>query len=361
MRRTDAEPAVYAPRSVVIANPHAIGDVLMMLPLAGALRRKWPQVRLHFAGRLYTRPLVQACEFFDGLIDSESIIADPGVLKRIGADVFINPFSDEHLARAAFKARVPIRVGNLLRRGAPYCNRFVAYRSTRHDHMLTFAMRHAQVLGLDAADLSADHRQLFGLSRIGAPPETLGQQLDPGRFNLILHPKSGGSGREWPLPYYLELAGTLAGMNAFKLFLTGSPGEREVVERECPELLRGSLATDLMGKLSMEDLLTFVKAADGVLACSTGPLHIAAALGRHALGIYATSPGLDPIAWRPLGGPLARALSAPGRCRQGFGQCPRNAGPPCNCTRALQPQDVMSGLVLPALDAHRRAAAAAGG
>ena len=335
-----------APRTVVLANPYAIGDTVMMLPLAGAIRRHWPDVKLHFAGRQLA--LVRACEFFDSVIDSEEIIADPAMLKRLGTDVFLNPFSCNDMARAAFAARVPIRVGNLFRRrSAAFHNRFVAYGNTGYSHMLGFALRHVKALGVPVDPLPSDPRELFGLTRVGPPPEKLRQQLDPGRFNLILHPKSGGNGREWPVEHYLELARTLGKTNRFKLFLTGAENERQVVERDCPELLRSDLTTNVMGTLSQAEMIAFINVADGLLASGTGPLHIAAALGRRALGIYATGPTLDPTSWRPVG-PFARTLCSPGRCKPGSQTCPKKTGPPCSCTRALKPDEVVSRLVMPA-------------
>lgn len=341
------ETKLKSPRSVVIANPHGLGDALMVFPLAGAIRRRWPGVRLHFVGRPYVQPLVAACEFFDGFIDSDAVIRDPGTLKAVEADTFLNPFPDDDLARAAFAARVPVRVGNLFRRSALYCNHYVAYGSTLRAHILSFYLLHAQVIGVPAEPLPRHHPGLFGLTRLRAPSEKFARQLDPDRFNLILHPKSGGSGREWPLQHYLELARTLNKTSAFKLFLTGSDGERQLIERECPELVQGDLATDLMGTLSLEELLAFVNAADGLLAASTGPLHLAAALGRHALGIYAAGLGLDAAAWGPIG-PLARTVCPPGRCKPGVGPCHKAKGPPCPCTRALMPDEVVERLVMPA-------------
>jgi len=340
---------VKAPKVIVLVNPWAIGDVVMMLPLAGAIRRQWPGVKLHFAGR--QPEITRACEFFDSVIDSEAMIADPAMLKRLGTDVYLNPFSDELIARVGFKARVPVRVGNLLRRRTVvFCNRFVAYGVARYGHMLDFSMRHVQALGVSAYPLPTGHRELYGLTRVPPAPDQLQRLVDPARFNLILHPKSGGSAHEWPLEHLLELARTLQRSGGFKLFLTGNQAERQFVERECPGLLNEGLATDLMGTLSRQDLLGFINAADGLLGNSTGPLHMAAALGKHALGIYPTRPGMDAETWRPLG-PRAKALSAPGRCA--LRQCIKQLGPPCACTRAVSVEQALKELVLPALEQWR--------
>ena len=51
----------------------------------------------------------------------------------------------------------------------------------------------------------------------------------------------------------------------------------------------------------MPQFLAFIAAADGLVAGSTGPLHLAAALGRHALGLYPPIRPMHPGRWAPLG------------------------------------------------------------
>ena len=58
---------------------------------------------------------------------------------------------------------------------------------------------------------------------------------------------------------------------------------------------------DLTGKMSLLDLISFINNVNGLVAASTGPLHIAAALGKHALGIYAPMKPIHPGRWKPLG------------------------------------------------------------
>lgn len=48
-------------------------------------------------------------------------------------------------------------------------------------------------------------------------------------------------------------------------------------------------------------MISFIAQIDGVLAASTGPLHIAAALGKHAIGLYAPMRPIHPGRWAPLG------------------------------------------------------------
>lgn len=335
---------IQRPRRIVVANPHHLGDAVMTFPLAGSLRRRWPQAEIIFCGVPQLRPLVDACEFFSDFVDSTKIVADPTLLQRMGVDVFVNPFPDDELARAAWISRTPIRVGNLLRPTARYCNRFVAYNSTLDSHVLRTYSRHLKPFRIDAPDAALPPQQLFGLTRIPVLPPQFAALLPDDRINLILHPKSGGSGREWPLHSWLELARSLVAQGRFRLVLTGSSRERELITAECPQLLSESLAIDLMGKLCLPEFLALIARADGMVASSTGPLHIAAVLGRRALGIYPAGKGLDPTCWSPLG-PHVRILRAAGNCHPGRGSCPRAKGPPCPCISALEPDRVAAELV----------------
>jgi len=78
----------------------------------------------------------------------------------------------------------------------------------------------------------------------------------------------------------------------FRIFLTGRTPEREALLAEAPALLTRPGVVDLMGRMSLDQMIAFVGAVDGLVGNSTGPLHIAGALGRHTLGLFpgATAP-----------------------------------------------------------------------
>jgi ADP-heptose:LPS heptosyltransferase len=343
----EAHPSA-APRAVVIAHPYHLGDTLFVFPLAALIKRRWPTAKVHLAGRPYVRALVEACEHIDSFIDSDALLQEPDLFGRLGTDILLNPFPDRDLARAGLQARVPIRVGNLRRLKIAHCfNRFVYYSHRRsRAHMVDLNLRNLRPLGIDPAIPHSMLHSLFGLTRLAplsAPHQAL---LGSDRFNLILHPKSGQQAREWPLASYLALARALA-PERFRIFLTGVAGEREQLQRDCPELLRLPNVTSLMGELSLPTFLSFIGAADGLVASSTGPLHVAAALGRRVIGIYPSGRGIDPLRWGPIG-PQAHALSAPGLCRPRNGTCPKYLGPPCPCTQAIAPARVLRLLAPPA-------------
>ena len=60
-------------------------------------------------------------------------------------------------------------------------------------------------------------------------------------------------------------------------------------------------AHDLTGRLALAELLAVLAAADGVVAASTGPLHLAALLGTRTLGLFSPVRPLHAGRWGPLG------------------------------------------------------------
>jgi ADP-heptose:LPS heptosyltransferase len=135
--------------------------------------------------------------------------------------------------------------------------------------------------------LVADHRDFDSL-------------LSKEKFNLIIHPKSKNSAREWKLENYYRLIESLPKQN-FKIFITGLKEEGETIADEYPALLSHPNVIDLTGKFTLDELTSFINQADGLLACSTGVLHLASALGKRTLGIYSPMKPIHPGRWMPLG------------------------------------------------------------
>jgi heptosyltransferase-3 len=160
--------------------------------------------------------------------------------------------------------------------------------------------------------------------------------LSRDQFNLIIHPKSKGSAKEWGLENFNNLINVLPPQD-FRIFITGLKDEGELIQREAPELFDHPHVTNLTGQLNLEEMISFVGAADGLLACSTGVLHLAAALGKYALGIYAPIKPVHPGRWKPIG-PFAAHLVLDKNCNK----CGRD--PYCECIRSISVDQVRNKL-----------------
>jgi ADP-heptose:LPS heptosyltransferase len=123
-----------------------------------------------------------------------------------------------------------------------------------------------------------------------------------------------------------------------QVILSGTTAEGDIVRAACPALLAEPNVTDAFRRFTLPQLLAFIAAADGIVSANTGPVHLAAVLGIHALGIFPGRDTLNGKRWFPLG-PKGEALQA-------VESCPRNAkcdlsfGGPCQCTTSITPQMV---------------------
>ncbi len=320
--------------TIIISRTDNIGDVVLTLPLVAYIRKKYPHARILFLAKTYIRPLIEACENIDEFLDAEEVLALPETFmqvdffKKLKADVIIHVFPNHEVAWLARKAGIPMRIGTSHRSYHwLYCNKLVNFsrkRSNLHEAQLNFKL--AYPLGLEVPGL-ADLKNSYGLTRV---PQINTDILDKTRFNLIIHPKSRGNGREWDWKHYNKLVEILP-KEKFKIFVTGTEEEGKVIRENL--LKNHPEVNDMTGKQTFSELIGFISKADGLVASGTGPLHLAAALGRKAIGLFPPIKPIHPGRWAPLG-PDAHFLVLDKTCVE----C-KNGGS-CTCINSITPEEV---------------------
>ena len=293
----------------LVSRTDAIGDVVLTLPVCGRLRQLFPGCRVVLIGRTYTAPVAAACPWVDDFLNLDELLQLPkpaqvAALRSCQAAAIIHVFPHRALADLARRAGIPIRIGTRNRWWHWLsCNRLVRL-SRRHSplHEAQLNLQLLRPLGAGAAPGLAEVAALVQLTAPGPLADWLREllaQRQPGQLNVVLHPRSRGSAREWGLGNFGQLARRLH-RAGHRVFVTGTAAEGA----ELADWLRehdACLAANLTGQLSLPQLLAFVAAADGLVAGSTGPLHLAAALGRHTLGLYPPIRPMHPGRWAPLG------------------------------------------------------------
>jgi heptosyltransferase-1 len=96
-------------------------------------------------------------------------------------------------------------------------------------------------------------------------------------------PGTRGPAKQWPPERYLELARRVAPMQGVRLVLVGSPDEHSLLDR-IVRGLDGHSPITFTGPI--DDLVVLLRRANLVVGNDTGPLHIAAALGRPTIGLF---------------------------------------------------------------------------
>jgi ADP-heptose:LPS heptosyltransferase len=319
---------------IAISRTDNIGDVMLSLPMAGLLKQVMPNATIAWIGKTYTRDLIAACRHVDEFYDIGELTANPDLLRNARPDAIVHVFPHRELAKIAAEAHIPLRIGTSHRWFHwLYCNRLVHLgrkNSPLHEAQLNIRL----LKPLLGKDLIVPLQEIAGLYGFSAPDLPIAHL--PEKPFVILHPKSKGSAREWPVADYLNLAQLLE-KQGIDCAVTGTAAEGDTIRQSCPELLRQANVHDFTGKLSLAQLIALIEKSSGLVACSTGPLHIAAALGKPAIGIYPPMRPIHPGRWAPVG-TRAEVLVLNKNCQA----CKRSGN--CACIAAIRPDSVLAAL-----------------
>ena len=144
-----------------------------------------------------------------------------------------------------------------------------------------------------------------------------------GRRAIALAPGAVGPSKRWPVASYAALAAQLA-RDGYRIWVIGGPGEAPLAA----EIVQADPANvqDLTGP-DLRNAILALAAACAAASNDSGLLHVAAALGTPAVGIFGPT---SPWHWAPLN-PIAAALEIEGTldcrpchkpvCRLGHHRC----------------------------------------
>jgi heptosyltransferase III len=288
-------------KRIIVSRTDSIGDVVLALPVTAILKRLFPECTLIFLGRGYTKNIIECCEYIDEFADWDEIkINKKDAIKSLRADAIIHVFPRKEIAIAARSAGIPLRLGTSSRLYHwGQCNKLIRLsrrRSSLHESQLNLKLLHP--LGAKRLFTLPEIPLLYGLSKVKPLKEEYRKLIDPECFYLLLHPGSRGSSREWGLHNFARLIELLPD-EKFKVFITGTREEGESVKNALFEKFPRLI--NLCGKFNLHELISFIANTEGMVATSTGPLHLASALGRNAIGIYPPIRPMHPGRWSPVG------------------------------------------------------------
>jgi len=309
--------------NLIISRTDAIGDVILTLPLASYLKSLEPGRKIIFLGRNYTKAIIEACPDVDIFANWDDISGlskkeQTEMFKSFNANTIIHVFPKKEVAFLAKKAGIKIRIGTSHRwYHWLYCNylpSFTRRNANAHEAALNFML--LKPFGFKDLPSKEELNDYCRLQLEDCLSDEMRMLPAKDKYNIVLHPLSKGSAREWGFENYLKLISLLP-EERFRIFISGTTTEASKMERFLKEL--PGHVIDITGKTDLKGLMAFINACDAIVACSTGPLHIGAALGKIAIGIYPPIRPMHPGRWAPLGD-KAKAIvveKACNDCRKG--------------------------------------------
>ncbi len=290
------------PKNILIIKPSSIGDVVHALPIWNLLHRHYPKARISWliapacAGIVEGLPGINLLRFerkrwgnfWRSPSAARELLAFNRHLREQGFDLVLDIqglFRSAWFARAT---RAPVRVG---------------FANAREMAWLFYT--HRVDVGTPEQHAIERYRKL--LSAIGCPdgpvefpfPVTevdraaARQLVSKGGEYAVLCPGANWLTKRWPTRYFAQLVPELQKRFGLRSVVAGGPGDSELAAQ-----IPGAL--NLCGKTTLMQLVALMERARLVITNDSGPMHIAAALGRPLVAVFGPT---NPVRTGPYGRP----------------------------------------------------------
>jgi lipopolysaccharide heptosyltransferase II len=348
-------PARSYPRRILVIRLDLIGDLVLTLPLAQALKRAYPGAEIDL---LATPASAKVVTFHPAL--KEIIAYDPNIWRRPQA-LFRGQNWREALAlRQCLLARdydlvicahgawasviallsgAPRRIGfaketypGLLTDVVPGGH----WQPGDHIHEVDYGLQLARAAGVSAdllervPYLAVDQQSQQQIEQL-----LVQEGLRASKPLIACHVAShNGQSKRWPVPYWATLIDRLIREEGANVVLTGASGDLSFVSEVVQRMHERPV--NLAGKTSLLQLAALLKRANLLITGDSGPMHIAAAVGTPLIAIHGpTDPALSgPVSPRATVvrdkiwcSPCYTARGGPADCRFFTTQCMKNIAP----------------------------------
>ncbi len=291
-------------KKILIVRTDRIGDVILSTPVAEILKQKFPQARIDFLVASYTAPILKNNPFINEIILDDNKSAKGFMdlrktIKKNNYDLAVVLHPTLRLAYLLKSAQIPVRIGTGYRAYSFLFNQKIyQHRKTVEKHELEYNLDMLKPLGMEALKiapkiyLSEDEKRNARdfLKKLGIGEEDI---------LVIIHPGSGGNCLNWSAEKFGELAEKLIASYSVKVVVTGQPQEKILTEKMRSRMKQEFI--DLMGRTDLRLLAAIIEKSDLLISNSTGPMHMAAALGVPTVAIFCPIFTASPKRWGPSG------------------------------------------------------------
>ncbi len=287
----------------------AIGDMVQCLPALRALKAGRPGVPLTVVTMRWSAPLLQLCPEIDEVIPAPGP-GEGGILGRLWSwgsiirnlrashpDLVVVGHRNRMAMKVAWLTGAPERIGFDYRGHGWKLTRSVPFQVEDHEVDRYAAL--VEAAGFPVPDRyprmrMAPERQEAIRLKFGFRPEWkylvihVSGGVNPGTAMLI---------KRWEALKWAELCDRFIEDRPCHIVLIGSKDESQAVE-EVIQAMNQPSVVNLTGRLTVEELAVVLSVCQGFVGGDSGPLHLAAALGLHTVGIFGPS---DPRLVAPRG------------------------------------------------------------
>jgi heptosyltransferase I len=275
---------------ILITRLTAIGDCILTLPLATAIKRAMPQARVTWAVACPAKQLLPHCPDIDQIVTvSKRWLAQPNTwpsirrrLRAMKFDIAIDPQSRIKSASLSWLSGAPVRVGWRAPRGrelAPWLNNRLVQSS--HLHLVDAQLDLLQAIGIDSPSPPMVNLRLPIEAKQWADDWMI--RNSHGRPLMVINPGATWESKCWPVDRFAAVAAHGVQRGLCPVIVWGDPIEQQAaatIAQQAGPMAIVAPRTDLV------QLAALMQRARLCVSGDTGPLHLAAAMGTRTVAIF---------------------------------------------------------------------------
>lgn len=283
----------------------SMGDIVHTLPAVACLRQRFPRVRIDWVVEPRWRELVELNPHLSQCVSLETrgplraLARAVAALRHAGYDCTLDFQGLYKSAVLAWLTDARRRIG-FHERALREPGSFLFYTECVQPPAGTHVVEMNLAL---VAHLGAELRGPLAFDLPTTPEDDAFVEECLRRHGLsqffILNPGGGWMSKRWPVERYAELHDALVRARGWRGFVNVGPGE-ESLALDLARLAHA--AKPVRFPLSPRQFVALARRAQLVVGGDTGPVHVAAALGRPVVGLYGPT---DPVRNGPFGARVA--------------------------------------------------------
>ncbi len=288
----------------MLVRTDRIGDVILTLPMADALKSKFPEAVVDILVQNKVYELVSDYPNINKVHSIEKVTyrAVKKICRGNDYDLGIAVFPTFRVALGLYLGRVKYRIGTAYRWYS------FLFNIKHHQHRKA-SIKHESIYNLDLlCELNVIyHNELSVNLQVKNEHITsaLCKLFDAGikhdeRF-IVIHIPSLGSAKIWSDENFTKLLKMilLNVKNCYNVILTGTTGDEDQVKHVMAALPENNRVFGVFN-LNLKELAAVLQKAKLFVGNSTGPIHIAASVGTFVIGMYSPVKVESPVRWGPL-------------------------------------------------------------
>jgi ADP-heptose:LPS heptosyltransferase len=303
---------------VLITRTDRLGDVLLAIPALLAVADSLPSTLVGFLVRkewmplLHLRPSITLIEYdpegrHKGPLGFARLVHD---VRSFHAQTSVSLVHSAQVASALFAAKIPIRIG-------PYskASSFILYNAGVRQRR-SLVQKHESEYNLDLVEYVPGVKRANASNEVSVghlASQAMDQILEKHSFArksyVVFHLGSRGSSKYLDLDQMADLLKKTV-FAGYRIIATGSASDAGVLKALRSRFDPGAAIwwQGLESPVGLPELASLIQGAQAFFGHSTGPLHLAAALGVPTYGVFPSQAVLSPRRWGAIG-PLARNWS----------------------------------------------------